>query len=652
MNRAILFSIALLAAAVSAPAQRISLAVTAIEPIGVRGDTAKIVEQIVQEEFANVPLFQLVERGRLDLLLKEQELQVGGITSAESAVRAGNVLNVQKVVFGSIGKYQSEYVAYMLSLRLVDVERGAVEATGSVDIPSDKEIRPAVAQLVERLSARISISGRVARVEEGVVYTTLGETLGVSAGDTLGVFRISAVTDDAGRVVMREETPIANLEVEKTGEEGSRCRVVEKSGDVEAGMLVRKGKAVLEQSTAAAAILVRSIPENARVFLDSQFIGVTPVRQSGLKPGAYRLEIRTEGYKAYAGRVTLVQGRTATVDRELEQESPAIEDILMLGRIPRRPTDPKEALRRALIPGGGFLYNGYPEMSAIVPMTLVVGGLDVTMLYASGFADQDSALPNAAAYANAYVFAMIGAFLFPYVTSLVDAPRTAVEEFRYPTYSEISGGGSLMYVRRRDLEEIGYPDPVETAEAVAGISNGFWGMDLFYLMTGRSYFIDFGLQTHLTETNSSMLAPVFSLRLGMYYKIWRSEKLAFGLGMDTVTNIYFGSGGSATAAFPTRQDVFPGLLVSYLSPRWEFDLTAAALSCYIGESYAQTATTLLVGPRARLDLRYFFGLRPGVRLALEYQHMWNVDREQRDSGLGAVNTYQMLNATLGIVYRF
>ena len=69
-------------------------------------------------------------------------------------------------------------------------------------------------------------------------------------------------------------------------------------------------------------------------------------QQANLEPGAYRLEIRTEGYNAYAGRITLVKGRTATVDRELEPESPAIEDILMLGKIPRKPTDPAEALRR------------------------------------------------------------------------------------------------------------------------------------------------------------------------------------------------------------------------------------------------------------------------------------------------------------------
>jgi len=634
------------------PAQQISLAVTAVEAIGASGDTARIVEQIVQEEFAEIPLFQLVERDRLDALLQEQELQVSGITSAESAVRAGGVLNVQKVVFGSIGRYQSDYVSYMLSLRLVDVERGAVEATGSVDIASDRDIRPAVTRLVQRLAERISVTGQVAKIEEGVVYTTLGEILGVAEGDTLGVYRISAVTDDAGQVIMREETAIANLIVEKTAGEGSRCRVVEKATELEPGLYVRKGRIELEQEQGAAQVLVRSIPENARVYLDSQFIGVTPVKQANLDPGTYRLEIRTEGYKAYAGRITLVEGRTATVDRELEPESPAIEDILMLGKIPRRPTDPAEALRRSIVPGAGFLYNDYPELVPFVPLILTVGGLNTVMFFVSGYLGESYTLPHASAYTSAYTAGTISTFLFPYITSFFDARRTAVEEFRYPIYSEIAAGGSCQYVRRRDFDDPTYSDPVEMDQAIAGIGQGFWGMDLSYLLIGRSYFLDFGLQTHITESGSGGVTPVFAYRVGVYYKAWPSEKLSVGFGLHAFTNIYFGS-FDALSAYPTRLDVFPAILLSYLSPKWEMELAATALSFYLGESLATSlAHTLLAGPRARLDLRYFFGLRPGIRLTAEYQHMWNVDREQRDADLGAVNTYQMLNTTVGIVYRF
>jgi len=189
-------------------------------------------------------------------------------------------------------------------------------------------------------------------------------------------------------------------------------------------------------------------------------------------------------------------------------------------------------------------------------------------------------------------------------------------------------------------------------QAVSGINTSYRGMDISYLMTGRSYFIDFGWPTYLPMTESCSM--VFAIRLGFYYKPWIKDKLSFGYGMQAATNMYFESSGSGDLRVnPTRVDAYPALLFSYLSPRLEIDLSATGISFYASDTYAYSnAVTLLAGPRGRLDMRYFFGLRPGIRLALEYQHMWNIDQEQRDSGLGAVDTFRMLNFSVCMVYRF
>ncbi len=71
--------------------QRLSLAVTQVEPIGVDRDTARLVEEHLQTELSKIPIFQLVEGERLDALLEEQELQLSGITSTASAAQAGNI---------------------------------------------------------------------------------------------------------------------------------------------------------------------------------------------------------------------------------------------------------------------------------------------------------------------------------------------------------------------------------------------------------------------------------------------------------------------------------------------------------------------------------------------------------------------------------
>ncbi|MBA7651414.1 hypothetical protein ES703_59233 [subsurface metagenome] len=108
----------------------------------------------------------------------------------------------------------------------------------------------------------------------------MGREMGVVPADFLSVFRVDPIKDDSGRIIMREETHIANLVVEKVGAEGSKCKLLESSDDIESGFFVRKGRVDIKASESASILVVKSIPENSRVFLDSEFIGVTPLEIS------------------------------------------------------------------------------------------------------------------------------------------------------------------------------------------------------------------------------------------------------------------------------------------------------------------------------------------------------------------------------------
>ncbi|GAH23051.1 unnamed protein product, partial [marine sediment metagenome] len=293
-----------------------------------------------------------------DKIMDEQQLQLSGITSAESAVQAGGILNVQKVIFGSIGRYESDYIKYLLSLRLVDVEKASVEAAESIQIRSGEEILGAVSKIVKRLSEKVELSGKITRIEASSIYTSMGQEMGVIPADLLSVFRMDLVKDDTGKIIMREETPIANLIVEKVSPEGSKCRLFDSSEKIKTGFFVRKGRVSLEEAMKGTALVVKSIPESSRVFLNSEFIGITPLELGGLEPGNYRIEIRSGGYKAYLGKISLAEGRSITLEKELEPDI-EIEDLLMLGKIPRKRTDPSKAIGFALIPGQGQSYNGY-----------------------------------------------------------------------------------------------------------------------------------------------------------------------------------------------------------------------------------------------------------------------------------------------------
>ena len=452
----------------------VSLAVTQVEPIGVGPEVARTVEELLQTEFAQIPVFQVVERGRLDAVLDEQALQLSGITDADTAARAGNVLNVQKVLFGSISLYESQYVKYLLSLRLVDVETASVEGAETVQVRNQEALLPAIREIVKRLSAGIEVVGRVTRVDEGVVYTSLGEAAGMGPEAVLSVFKIDLIKDDQGRVVMREETPVANLVVEKASPEGSRCRVLAAAAPIETGFAVRQGKAELEREQSRGTLVVGSVPQGANVYLDSQFIGVTPMELSSLEPGRYTIEIRSgAGFKPYQGRVTLGAGRTVTLDRELEREL-EVEDLLLLGRIPRKPTDPATAVLRSLLPGWGMSYNGYGDVAPLIPFTVVMPAVVAFASFPEEGMFELQALKAAAEGGDVLAIwdyqrvrtrwiedTMLFAWSFhTYATSIFDAWRTARQDFRYATYVELATGLSGVYCQRTQTEDSGSPvDP-------------------------------------------------------------------------------------------------------------------------------------------------------------------------------------------------
>jgi TolB-like protein len=68
--------------------------------------------------------FVVLERRRMKEILQEQGFQQTGCTVEECAVRAGQMLNVQKMVAGGIGKVGRTYA---INISMVDVESGRIE---------------------------------------------------------------------------------------------------------------------------------------------------------------------------------------------------------------------------------------------------------------------------------------------------------------------------------------------------------------------------------------------------------------------------------------------------------------------------------------------------------------------------------------------
>ena len=67
--------------------------------------------------------YDVVDRGKMEEILKEQGFQMSGCTSAECVVEAGQILGVEQMISGSIGKIGR---LYTIDVVLIDVQTAKI----------------------------------------------------------------------------------------------------------------------------------------------------------------------------------------------------------------------------------------------------------------------------------------------------------------------------------------------------------------------------------------------------------------------------------------------------------------------------------------------------------------------------------------------
>jgi TolB-like protein len=91
---------------------------------GVSKNEAATLSDRLSSMLVNTNAFIVLERGKMNEILTEQGFQQTGCTSTECAVEVGKLLNVQKMVSGSIGKIGQTYT---IDLSLIDVKTAQIE---------------------------------------------------------------------------------------------------------------------------------------------------------------------------------------------------------------------------------------------------------------------------------------------------------------------------------------------------------------------------------------------------------------------------------------------------------------------------------------------------------------------------------------------
>jgi len=134
------------------PSARLHFALLDLDNLGVEADVSRAISDQLNNRLATNPAVNLVERRRIQALLKEQEFQHTGRTDPSMAVQLARVLNVQKLVMGSLSRLGTTMT---ITTSLVDVETGRIDGVREIQCRKCEleDLTESVGRLAETLVA-------------------------------------------------------------------------------------------------------------------------------------------------------------------------------------------------------------------------------------------------------------------------------------------------------------------------------------------------------------------------------------------------------------------------------------------------------------------------------------------------------------------
>ncbi|MEE9465254.1 MAG: CsgG/HfaB family protein, partial [Candidatus Neomarinimicrobiota bacterium] len=135
------------------PAQAIPIAVLDFEANGISQTEVIALTDRLRNELFRLGEFEVVERGLMEDILREQDFQMSGCTTNECLVEVGRLRGARQVIGGRISKIGAMFT---VSARVVDVETGKVLGVSDYDLRGGLEeiLTVGMKQVAAMLSGR------------------------------------------------------------------------------------------------------------------------------------------------------------------------------------------------------------------------------------------------------------------------------------------------------------------------------------------------------------------------------------------------------------------------------------------------------------------------------------------------------------------
>jgi TolB-like protein len=192
---------------------KITIAVLDFEAKNIGQQSADAVTDLLRTELFNSGRFKVIERERVKRIIEEQRFQSSGLTDSDKVVEIGRLLNVQKIMIGTVNLLGSDY--YVVNTRMVDVQSGQVDLAEKTECQGGEEELPkAITKLALNIAFKIGLEGAIIRVNEDNVFIDVGRVDGVQVGQVLNVIRAGeTITDLEGRAIGTRDEVIGSVAI-------------------------------------------------------------------------------------------------------------------------------------------------------------------------------------------------------------------------------------------------------------------------------------------------------------------------------------------------------------------------------------------------------------------------------------------------------
>jgi hypothetical protein len=284
---------------------KLNIAVQELAGKGIDASSAGIISDRLRSEFINTGVFRVMERGEMENILKEQGFQKSGACDEASClVEVGQLLGVERMVAGSIGKVGDFFT---ISLRMINVATGEILFTVNVDYKGSIE------EVISRVTGDAAL--KLARSAGGEIAKAM--TAG-KKGDLYITTEPSGATVEIDGQKISGQTPLT-LQGFPAGEHriiargynhfGSKTITLEPDDLLKVQISMSEGEGCLK---------VFTTPAGATVLLDGVNKGQTPIKIEKVAAGEHSLRLEIRGYLLKDAAVSVNTDETANFSAIME----------------------------------------------------------------------------------------------------------------------------------------------------------------------------------------------------------------------------------------------------------------------------------------------------------------------------------------------